>query len=87
MPACSKLLPHMAVSLRDLELLPYDDILPPGGGEAKYERLASIDSPFREQLAWAYLRVGSRPGVPDRDIETWAEDVLACDPPWCEGSA
>jgi CTP synthase len=77
LPKYSDLLPHMAVSLRDLELLSIQD-----GAKAtssagiEYERIVSIDSPFREQLAWAYLQIAGRPGMPDRDIKTWISDIL-----------
>ena len=37
-----------------------------------YTRIVSIDSPFREQLSWVFVSVAGRPGMPDRDFETWA---------------
>ena len=41
-----------------------------------YYRVASVDSPFREQLIWAHMLNSCRPGVPSRDIEGWSEGVL-----------
>ena len=63
----------MAVYLKDLELILLERI----NGEGKtFERVASIDSPFRELVAWAYMQVACRPGLPDRDTETWSEEIV-----------
>jgi len=45
-------------------------------GEAGFTRIASIDSPFREQIAWAHLQIAGRPGVPERDIDKWTQEIL-----------
>jgi hypothetical protein len=70
LPAFAEI-PHMAANLRDLVLIPLEKI----GGE-KYERVASIDSPFREVVAWAYMQVGCRPGLPDRDFDAWSNEII-----------
>ena len=67
--------PHMAACLRDLELIPITDVAVNQGEAGKFVRTASIDSPFREQLAWAYLQVSGRPGVPVRNVDSWAEAI------------
>ena len=36
-------------------------------------RIASLDSPFREFVGWAYLQISCRPGVPPRDNSTAIE--------------
>lgn len=40
-----------------------------------FERIASVDSPFRELVTWSYLQVAGRPGLPDRDLDEWAEGI------------
>ena len=42
----------------------------------EFVRVASIASPFREQIVWAYLQNACRPGVPDRDTTSWAGEIL-----------
>ena len=78
LPAFSDLIPHMAISLRDLELLNLAanrvSATSPGGNV--FERVASIDSPYREQIMWAYLQVAGRPGLPERDIKSWIKSIL-----------
>jgi CTP synthase len=65
----------MSAHLRDLELIPADEI---GDGDpAKFVRAASVDSPFREQIAWAFVQIAGRPAVPDRDLESWIEEIKA----------
>lgn len=73
LPALPKRIPHMAANLRDLCLISLDKILQNHG---EYERVVSIDSPFRELIAWAYMQVGCRPGLPDRDFETWCNEII-----------
>jgi hypothetical protein len=80
LPAYGNLIPSLLATLKDLEVIQYDCI---GAGEdCEYVRVASIDSPFREQIVWAYLSTTGRPGVPDRDLNSWAEQLLneaSCD--------
>ena len=38
--------------------------------------MASVSSPFREQIVWAYMINSCRPGMPDRDMTTWAEGIM-----------
>ena len=76
LPAFEDRVPLMAADLRDLYLLPLDKI---GRDSGDYERVASIDSPFRELVAWAYMQVGCRPGLPNRDVDAWSKQILdAC---------
>lgn len=72
LPGCAGIIPLMVIDLRELELIPATDVA--GGTERnkKYVRVASIDSPFREHIGWAYLQVGCRPGIPPRDSKTLA---------------
>jgi len=77
LPEYGSLLPCMAANLRKLELIPISDIDPRSVAGKKFRRIASIDSPFREQIAWAYLSITGRPGVPERDQEKWATQIIS----------
>ena len=72
-PALQGHIPTMAANLRDLELIPLDDI---GIKDGRYRRVGSLDSPFRELVSWAYMRVSGRPGLPDRDLESWRDEII-----------
>jgi CTP synthase len=73
LPAMPGAFPGLIVDLRNLGLLKIETI-----GESKeYERVASIDNPWRELLAWAFMLTAGRPGMPDRDFETWAAELSA----------
>lgn len=74
-PGFPGVIPPMVANMKKLELIPYNSIKEKGK-EAAFVIVASIDSPFREQIAWAYLNTGSRPGVPDRDCICWAKQYL-----------
>ena len=72
--------PLMVADLKRLELLERDRVrLEPSDGTAAgdgvFRRVASTDSPFREMVVWAYLRVSGRPGVPEIHVEEWLEDI------------
>lgn len=76
LPRLEKLIPSMAADLRNLELVPVAEIENSGSLEnIRYKRIASLDSPFREMVSWAYLQVAGRPGLPDRDIDTWIKEI------------
>ncbi len=66
-------IPAMAANLRDLELIPVTAI---GQDSAEFQIVASIDSPFRELVSWAYLQVAGRPGLPERDLDGWIHDII-----------
>ena len=61
-------IPSMMANLRALELIPVTHI-------NEYCRVASLDSPFRESVAWAYLQCAGRPGLPDRNLQPWFDDM------------
>ena len=73
--------PSMAANLKRLELLDWEDVRlgeddgRAAAGEAVFERVASTDSPFRELVVWAYLRVTGRPGAPAFDVDGWLDDL------------
>lgn len=71
--------PNLVFNFKKLELIPYDAVVEIGGtseAERSYERVASIDSPFREQIVWGFINTGARPGMPDRDLGPWAEELF-----------
>ena len=75
--------PLMAADLSSLELLEFGQVqLESADGasseqEGLYRRVASTDSPFREMVGWAYLRVTGRPGIPEIDVTLWLEAISA----------
>ena len=74
-PKFERHVPLMAADLKSLELLEWNQVrLEPDDGNAAtegvvYERVAFTDSPFREMVIWAYLRVTGRPGLPEIDVD------------------
>ena len=72
-PRLENTIPTMAANLRDLEFIPIQDI----GSDKQFLRIASVDSPFRELIAWAYLQTACRPGLPDRDFDSWRNEIVA----------
>ena len=70
-PSLQGKIPHMVADLKCLDLIPLKIIFD------TFNRIASIDSPFRELVAWSYMQVACRPGLPDRDFPAWAEDIMA----------
>lgn len=69
--------PMMTLDLRDLDLIDRNKVGDPGGVGTVYERVASIDSPFREQIAWAFHQDSGRPGLPERSFHAVIEAVIA----------
>ena len=80
-PCLNGCVPSMQANLKRLELIGWDKLCLGSSsieGErdgCEYERVASTDSPFREMVVWAYLRVSGRPGLPNVDIDGWLEDI------------
>jgi len=82
LPAIPGVFPDMGADLKRLELLDYSTDGKrisgrSGGRSVSFVRVASVDSPFREQMAWNYQRVACRPGMPDRDIASWSDATSA----------
>jgi len=70
-PSFGTSIPQMAANFRNLELVPYDEI----GDQGSFRRIASIDSPFRELVSWAYMQSACRPGMPDRNVKEWCDEI------------
>jgi CheY-like chemotaxis protein len=65
--------PVMAADFRCLEIVSLAELT----DIKKYDRVASVDAPFRELFVWAYLSAAGRPGMPDRDFDPWADAIIA----------
>ena len=79
LPGFSNIIPYMTADLKMIELIPLDQIAPCEEEITDctmHYRVASICSPFREQIVWAHLQNSCRPGVPDRNMELWASRLL-----------
>ena len=74
LPALQGRIPTMMADLRELELLPLCEV---GTTCKPYLRIASLDSPFRELVSWAFVQVCGRPGLPDRDFVSWRDEIVA----------
>jgi hypothetical protein len=61
----------MAADFQRLDLIPLNQI----GNDGEYVRVASVDHPFRGLVAWAYMANAGRPGLPERDLDSWADEV------------
>lgn len=69
--------PTMAADFKKLELIDINEI---GDTTKRWVRIASVDNPFRELVAWAYIMNAARPGLPDRDFGSWADEIIAALP-------
>lgn len=74
LPGLPGAFPAMAADFRTLELIGLKEI---GSGGEPFLRVASVDTPFRELVAWAYITNAARPGLPDRDFGSWADEIIA----------
>ncbi|WP_413943010.1 hypothetical protein [Bdellovibrio sp. HCB-162] len=68
-------LPGFLVDLKKLSLLSWDQITLGESVDGKYSRVASIDSPFRENISSLIAKDFGRLGLPDLDIKKWANDL------------
>lgn len=75
-PALRDKVPTMMADMKDLELIPIAGIDAGESGTSMYLRVAGLDSPFREEISWAYMQSACRPGMPDRDLEPWRNDIM-----------
>jgi CTP synthase len=75
LPALPGIFPAMTINLKNLELIPLNQISLKEDAAKTHFRVASVDSPFREKMAWAYIQVAGRPGVPDLDVPRFAEEL------------
>lgn len=80
LPQLPNVLPGMTIDLKNVDFMLMADIASSfavfNKEIQKAYRVASIMSPFREQLVWAHMINSCRPGMPERDITTWAKGIL-----------
>lgn len=74
LPQLEGRIPTMAANLKKLKLVPFSHIV---AETPEFIRVASIDSPFRELVSWAYLQTACRPGLPDRDFDAWRDEIVS----------
>lgn len=75
LPEFPSIFPAMTAEMKTLELIELSKI---GESDAdEFCRVVSVDSPFREMIAWAYTQIAGRPGLPKRDFETWAKGICS----------
>jgi len=77
LPALPGEFPTMVADFHLLELIGLSDI---GDTDKEYIRVASVDNPFREVVAWAYALNAARPAMPERDFESWAKEIMTAVP-------
>ncbi|MPM45904.1 hypothetical protein SDC9_92596 [bioreactor metagenome] len=79
-PELPNILPYMCFNLRKISFIPIEKIaINKNSFDTNvhdFLRLASVSSPFREQIVWANMNYSCRPGVPERDYVSWAEGIL-----------
>ena len=71
LPKYFEKIPSMSADVRKLRLIPMQDLR----NKQEYDRVASIDSPFRELISWAYMQTSCRPGLPERDYDAWIKEI------------
>ena len=69
LPALANKLDNMLADLKKLYVIPVAEM-------ENYERVVSIDSPFREKLNEVFIRIAGRIGPPDRDFDAFASSCI-----------
>lgn len=81
LPQLPNVLPYMTLNLKELNFVLLSEIANTFESFDKtnqhYYRVASVASPFREQIVWAHMINSCRPGMPIRDTISWAKGILA----------
>lgn len=80
LPQLPNVLPYMTLNLKDIDFVLLSEIANSAEmfdkAKHRYYRVASIASPFREQIIWAHMINSCRPGMPVRDTNDWAKGIL-----------
>lgn len=69
LPALADKIGNMLADLKNLFIINVDKM-------NDFERVVSIDSPFREKLNEVFIRTAGRIGPPDRDFNSFAEGCI-----------
>ena len=78
LPQLPNKIPYMTVDLKSIQQALIGEIALSEkeiNENKKYYRVASVNSPFREQIVWAHMINSCRPGVPERNMDEWAEGI------------
>lgn len=79
LPQLPNKIPYMTIDLKNIKQLLIGEIAISEKEivhNTKYYRVASVNSPFREQIVWAHMINSCRPGMPERNMKEWAEGIL-----------
>lgn len=80
LPELPNVFPYLTLNLRELSFVKLSVIAINkkniDSTKHEYVRIASINSPYREQIVWAHMVNSCRPGVPERDYKAWAENIM-----------
>ncbi len=72
LPFLGKKLPVLFANLKQVTSINIDDIY-----NDQYEIIASIDSPFREKIAWEFVKQVGRTGLPEVCFEQLVDNILS----------
>ena len=78
-PKLAGVWPAMVLDLKSLEVVERTKIAvlqDTPAADSEFVRIASMDSPFREALSWRFTHTVGRPGYPDHDETSLAQDVV-----------
>lgn len=75
-PQVFNLVDPFYADLKKLETFPVTEV----ETETIFERVLSLDSPFRESFVWGVINEIGRPGLPDRNFALWAEQYWSKHP-------
>lgn len=79
LPELPNKIPYLCLNLKNIQQILLSEVAVAEKKilkEHKFFRVASINSPFREQIVWAHMINSCRPGMPERDMNTWAEGIM-----------
>lgn len=80
LPHLPNKIPYMTIDLKKIKPISLGEIALSEKNitqDTNYYRVASINSPFREQVVWAHMINSCRPGMPERDMNEWAEGIMS----------
>lgn len=78
LPELPNKIPYMTIDLKSIRSILIGEIALSEkeiDKDKKYYRVASVNSPFREQIVWAHMINSCRPGMPERNMNEWAEGI------------
>lgn len=79
LPQLPNKIPYMTIDLKSIKQATIGEIALSEkeiNENTKYYRVASVNSPFREQIVWAHMINSCRPGMPERNMDEWAEGIF-----------